>query len=583
MKQNEAGDGWFERLFAWVVPTAWRDAADLQTLQAGRAFVGTAVVFLATDLAAGALLAVGWATPAIGVIVLTTAVSLVTLLVAFRYGLPLRPAALLLTGVALAGFLAAITVTGGLQSPLAPWLPAMPLGVLVTQNHRMAWSAFGVIVAAMTGWALAAHLGAYGPILPAAEVHAQEIALQSALAVLTLLAVSTARRQSRAELATQRAAEIRARVMAEAESRAKTHVMASVSHEVRTPMTGILGLADLLSETPLDARQASWVRTIRGTSEALLTVVDDLLDAARLDAGAMPLSDKPFYPARLLDQVAALFAPTAAAKSITLLTTVHADVPERMRGDPARLRQILVNLLGNAIKYTARGEVSVRAWMDDGMLCLGVQDTGPGIPADRVDDVFTPFLQLDPTRDGGQGAGLGLSIVRLLAERMGGRASVQSQVGVGTTFLVKLPLVEATLDDPTDTEVTLSPPRVRLKILVADDNPINQMVVRTMLEGIGHTVVVVNNGQDAIDRLRTFDADLVLMDVQMPGLDGLEATRRLRRDPRFKRLPVLALTATGLPAEHEQCMHAGMNGMVSKPVTRDSLQRSLDALTQELE
>ncbi len=565
-----------------TAPPGWIDRSDVKTLQAGRAFVVTALVFLGTDVAAGVLLAATHPTEGTATIVLVTAALLIGLMVAFRRGLPLGVAAHVLSAVAIAGFVTAITVTGGLDSPLAPWISAMPLGVLVTQNHRAAWSAFAVIVVAMAAWIAAMEQDVYGPMSEDARSRALGIALQSTLAVLTLLVVSTARRQSRAELAQQRAAEAHARTIAEAESRAKTHLMASVSHEVRTPMTGILGLADLLSETPLDARQTAWVRTIRGTGEALLTVVDDLLDATRLDAGAMPLCDIPFYPAKLLEQVAALFAPIAA-KSITVHATVHAEVPERMRGDPARLRQILVNLLGNAVKYTVRGEVSIRAWMDDGMLCIGVQDTGAGIPADRLPDVFKPFLQLDPKRDGGHGAGLGLSIVRLLAERMGGRVTVESHVGVGTTFVVALPLVEATLDDPTDTEVTLSPPRVRLKVLVADDNLLNQMVVRTMLESIGHSVVVVGNGQDALDRLRTFDADLVLMDVQMPGLGGLEATRRLRRDPRFKRLPVLALTAGSVPGEHEQCMHAGMNGMVSKPVTRDSLQRSLDALTQELE
>lgn len=583
MDAVRTGSGLVDRAMALASPPDWLDTTDVKTVQAGRAFVVTALVFLGTDVAAGALLALTRPTSSTVGIVVVTAVLLVGLLVGFRLGLRLGLAAKLLTAIAIAGFLSAISVTGGLDSPLAPWIPAMPLGVLVTQNHRMAWSTLGVIAVAMVGWLVALDQGVYGSVTEIARGHAVGIALQSTLAVVTLLVVSTARRQSRAELQQQRAAEVRARAVAEAESRAKTHVMASVSHEVRTPMTGILGLTELLSESPLDARQAAWVRTIRGTGEALLTIVDDLLDATRLDAGAMPLCDKPFYVARLLEQVAALFAPTAAAKSITLHATVHADVPERMRGDPARLRQILVNLVGNAIKYTVRGEILVRAWMDDGMLCVAVQDTGAGIPKDRLDDVFKPFLQLDPKRDGGHGAGLGLSIVRLLAERMGGRVSVESQVGVGTTFVVTLPLIEATLDDPTDTEVTLSPPRVRLKILVADDNAINQMVVRTMLESIGHMVAVVSDGQEAVERLRTFDADLVLMDVQMPRMDGLEATRRLRRDPRFKRLPVLALTAGALPSEHEQCMHAGMNGMVSKPVTRDALQRSLDAITQELD
>lgn len=564
-------------------PPGWFQGSDAQTIQAGRAFVLTTCVFLVTNVAAGALLAVVGAAPGIGVVVATTAVLLTGVLVAFRAGLALTWAANILTSIALGGFISAITLTGGVNSPLGPWIPAMPLGVLVTQNHRTAWATFGVTAVAIVGWLLAEQQGFYGPTTAASQAHVLGIGSQALLANLTLLLVSAARRRSRVDLHEQRSRETAARTLAEAESRAKTHVMASVSHEVRTPMTGILGLAHLLSETPLDERQANWVRTIRGTGEALLTIVDDLLDATRLDAGAMPLSDKPFYPARLLEQVAALFAPTAAAKTITVHVTVHADVPERMRGDPARLRQILVNLVGNAIKYTARGDIWIRAWMDDGMLRIGVQDTGAGIPDDRLDEIFRPFLQLDPKRDGGHGTGLGLSIVRLLAERMGGKVTVESRRDVGTTFVVTLPLTEATLDDPTDTEVTLAPPRVRLKVLVAEDNTLNQMLLRTMLESIGHVVVVVGDGIQVMERLRTFDADLVLMDVQMPRLDGLEATRRLRRDPRFKRLPVLALTAGALPAEHEQCMHAGMNGMVSKPVTRESLQRSLDAITQELD
>lgn len=576
--------GPIERALARLMPPDRTQRADAMAFLEGRAYVFTAVVFLVTDVTVGLLLGLTGTVGRVGnALAACTAVLLAGLLIAFRQGLSLEWSARLLTAVAVTAFLGAITVTGGLDSPLAPWVPALPLGVLVTQNHRRAWMAFAGTALAVAAWLVAAQAGLYGPLPAARFQHWVAVAGQGQLAIVVLLVVSTAKRRSRSELARRRAEAEAARTLAEAESRAKTHMMASVSHEVRTPMTGILGLAELLSDSPLDDRQATWVRTIRGTGEALLTIVDDLLDATRLDAGAMPLADEPFHMARLLEQVAALFAPTASAKSITLHVTVHADVPDRLRGDPARLRQILVNLIGNAMKYTARGHIYVHAWMNAGKVHISVRDTGAGIPAERLDDIFKPFLQLDPHRDGGRGSGLGLSIVRLLAERMGGSVRVESAPGTGTTFEVTLPLLEATLDDPTDTEVTLAPPRIRLKVLVADDNQLNQMVLRALLESIGHTVIVANDGHEVLDRLRTFDADLVLMDVQMPRLDGLEATRRIRKDVRLKRLPVLALTAGALPSEHAQCVHAGMNGMVVKPVTRESLQRSLDAITKDLD
>ncbi len=241
--------GSLDRVVASLLPPSWQQSADTQTFQAGRAFVHITVVFLATDVLAALGLWAASPNRAAFALAAVTAILLAALLAAFRAGLRLRIAASLLNLIAAGGFITAITMTGGLQSPLAPWIPAIPLGALVTQTHRAAWNAFGVTALAVAGWIIAAHLGWFGPPTSASQSHVLGVALQSMLAILTLLLVSGARRVSRAELHLQRNREITARTLAEAESRAKTHVMASVSHEVRTPMTGILGLAELLAES----------------------------------------------------------------------------------------------------------------------------------------------------------------------------------------------------------------------------------------------------------------------------------------------------------------------------------------------
>jgi signal transduction histidine kinase len=374
----------------------------------------------------------------------------------------------------------------------------------------------------------------------------------------------------------------RAKAAAEAANESKSRFLAAMSHEMRTPLNAVLGMNRLMLKTTLTEEQRRYAMMIRSSGQALLELINDILDLSKIEAGRMELEIVDFSPAATVDNVVSLLSPRAQAKGLTLELQAEPGLPLALRGDPNRLRQVLINLVGNAVKFTERGGVQVqvkhRRLPDDKTeLTIAVRDSGIGIAPEALPKLFERFVQADnSTARRYGGTGLGLAISAEIVSLMGGRIHVQSEPGVGSSFEVVLPLP---LGDPAklttfDPAQETAPDKFTggLRVLVAEDNEVNQLLIQALLQDMGHHCDIVGNGRDAVQQVQSAPYDLVLMDIQMPEMDGEAATRAIRALPgSAAHVPVIALTANAMLEDREAYLRSGMDDYVLKPVNPKQL------------
>jgi len=407
-----------------------------------------------------------------------------------------------------------------------------------------------------------------------------------ALALFNFLATARASlSQSRSALRQARALATEREAAAEAANTAKSAFLATMSHEIRTPLNGVLGMAQAMAADKLSPVQRERLEVVRQSGEALLAILNDVLDLSKIEAGRFELEDIEFDLAELMKGAHSAFTALANKKGLSFDLTIEDAAQGVYRGDPTRVRQILYNLISNALKFTDHGDVRVKAAPDGAGLALTVSDTGVGIAPDHLHTLFEKFTQADAstTRRFG-GTGLGLSICRELAQLMGGEIGADSELGRGSSFRVRLPLERIGEAHAAAFAAAAAAPHapgtLKIRVLAAEDNSVNQLVLKTLLHQIGVEPMVVEHGQLALEAWRDAEWDVILMDMQMPVMDGLTAARRIREAEAAAgrpRTPIVALTANAMSHQIQQCIAAGMDGHVAKPIEAGRLFEALEA------
>ncbi len=465
-----------------------------------------------------------------------------------------------------------------------PALFLIPLGLMVlAYTTNLGVVACGVLIAGL--FVLISTVLGRGSIAHTTAAPSMHLLmLQFFLASITTFILPMAARM--AEHKQLRESLIDARLEAEAANNAKSQFLATISHEIRTPLNGVLGMAQIMAMEVVDPVQKGRLKIIRRSGEVLLSILNDVLDLSKIEAGKLVIERIDFDLKEVLQATIHAYRPLAEEKGLIFLAD-YDGIDGLYRSDPTRIRQILTNLISNALKFTESGEIQISAKISAETLCLTVRDTGVGIAPDQLTKLFAKFTQADETttrRFGG--TGLGLSICRELSSLMGGAIDVQSQEGQGSTFIASIPIIRVGDLEPSETDETTTSDTfgAGVRILAAEDNRTNQLVMRTLLEMVGYEVSIAADGAEAVSLWEKEDWDVILMDVQMPVMDGPAATREIRAREAAtgrRRTPIIALTANTMTHQVEGYRADGMDGHVSKPIDAETLFQAVIEATNQ--